>query len=89
MHQVSPVPTVLVVTVMEREKDVDVQFLRELREDFSFSPVVSEAIIHRAKLYYQGDGSQGYIGKLSVLAVSADEPAGKPIKHCNPSLTVE
>jgi len=32
--------TVQVVTVMEREKDVDVQFLHELREDFGFSPVV-------------------------------------------------
>ncbi len=56
---------------MKREKDIDSQFLRELREDFGFSPVVSEAIIHRAKLYYQGDGSQGYVGKLSILAVSA------------------
>jgi hypothetical protein len=70
---------------MENLKTPEGQFLLEMRNDFGFTPVVAQAVLKRSKemlggLSFQKD--QPRVGQMKVLAVSADEPAGKPLSEC-------
>ena len=66
-------------------KTLEGQFLLELQNDFGLTPVVSHALLKRSKeimggLSYLPDNIN--VGQMKALAVSAKEPAGKPLANC-------
>jgi hypothetical protein len=66
-------------------KSIDGQFLRELENDFGLTPVVAHALLKRSQEMVGGASflsNQAKVGQFRVLAVSADEPAGKPLSQC-------
>ncbi len=76
-------------------KTLDDVFLNEMQTDFGFTPVVSKAVLERAKSIFksgQFDTATVNIGQIRILAISSKEKAGKPLKQCKPvpvTLTVD
>ena len=72
------------------EKTIDLktpeeQFLLELQNDFGFTRVVAQAVLKRSKEIMGGlpeNVDKPRVGQVQILALSAGEPAGKPICKC-------
>jgi DNA-binding CsgD family transcriptional regulator len=67
-------------------KTLDAQFLQEIQTGLNCSPFEAEAVLAVVREVYLPffDVSSGQAppGKVTLLAVSADEPAGKPVQDC-------
>lgn len=68
-------------------KTLDARFLTEIQQGLNCSAFEAEAVLELVKEVYVSVFSQEEApiltpGKISVLAVAADEPAGKPIPKC-------
>ncbi len=67
-------------------KTLDAKFLHEIQDGLNCSPFEAEAVLEVAKEVYLSyfDESAGMAppGKVTLVAVSADEPAGKPVADC-------
>jgi hypothetical protein len=83
--------------VLERlnSKTLDAKFLHEIQYGLNCSPFEAEAVLDVAKetyLPFQDEQSiKAPPGKITLIAVNADEPAGKPVATCekqNVCLTV-
>jgi hypothetical protein len=68
-------------------KTLDAQFLTTVQEGLNCSPFESHAVLEVVKEVYfpflaQAQNSVPLPGKVTLVAVCADEPAGKPIAKC-------
>jgi DNA-binding CsgD family transcriptional regulator len=67
-------------------KTLDAKFLREIQQGLNCSPFEAEAVLQVAKEVYfpfaDQDAPTPPPGKITLLAVAADEPAGKPVADC-------
>jgi DNA-binding NarL/FixJ family response regulator len=68
-------------------KTLDARFLTEIRQGLNCSPFEAEAVLQVVKEVYfpfldQVENSPSAPGKITVVGVCADEPAGKPIARC-------
>jgi DNA-binding CsgD family transcriptional regulator len=68
-------------------KTLDARFLTEIQQGLNCSPFEAEAVLQVVKEVYVSlfaqEGDQLHTpGRISLLAVAADEPAGKPIAKC-------
>lgn len=67
-------------------KTLDARFKREIREGLNCSPFEAEAVLEVVKEVYgpvlDAAGAEAVPGRLTLLVVSAEEPAGKPIARC-------
>lgn len=68
-------------------KTLDARFLTEIQQGLNCSPFESEAVLKVVKEVYfpfldQVESPPAVPGKITVVAVCADEPAGKPIAKC-------
>jgi Protein of unknown function (DUF1670) len=74
--------------VIERldSKTLDARFISEIEEGLDCSPFVSKAILGVVKEVYfpfiSAESGEPAPGKITLIAVAADEPAGKPIADC-------
>lgn len=68
-------------------KTLDAKFLTIIQEGLNCSPFESEAVLEAVKEVYfpylDEAAPQAPPGKLTLVAVNADEPAGKPISKCD------
>jgi DNA-binding CsgD family transcriptional regulator len=76
-------------------KTLDAKFLHEIQHGLNCSPFEAEAVLEVVKEVYfpflDGQSIKTPPGKVTLVAVSADEPAGKSVVDCekqNVSLTV-
>src|SRR6516162_6194145 len=75
--------------VIERldSKTLDARFTTEIEQGLNCSPFESEAVLGVVKEVYfpflSSEASEPAPGKITLIAVAADEPAGKPIALCN------
>ena len=67
-------------------KTLDAQFLAEVRDGLNCSPFEAEAVLGVVKEvfgpYFDAAPAQVQPGKLTLVAVGAEEPAGKPLAKC-------
>ena len=68
-------------------KSLDARFLTEIQQGLSCSPFEAEAVLQVVKEVYfpfldQVESVPSVPGKLTVIGVCADEPAGKPLAAC-------
>jgi hypothetical protein len=67
-------------------KTLDARFLNEIRNGLNCSPFEAEAVLEVVKEVYfpflDGQSVKAPPGKVTLIAVSADEPAGKPVADC-------
>ena len=67
-------------------KTLDAKFLQEIQHGLNCSPFESEAVLEVVKEVYFPFFDEQSIkappGKVTLIAVSADEPAGKPVVDC-------
>jgi DNA-binding CsgD family transcriptional regulator len=67
-------------------KTLDAQFRTAIRDGLNCSPFEAEAVLDVVREVYQPymDDSPGALapGRISLVAVCADEPAGKPVADC-------
>jgi len=67
-------------------KTIDAEFLHEIGHGLNCSPFEAEAVLDVVKEVYFPFLDQGRClappGKITLVAVSADEPAGKPVADC-------
>src|SRR5712692_174580 len=67
-------------------KTLDARFTAEIRHGLECSPFESKAILDVVKAVYSPylsvDSGELAPGKIALVAVAADEPAGKPIADC-------
>lgn len=66
-------------------KTLDNVFLREMQVDFGFTPVVSRAVLERAKSTFKSgifDSKTVNVGQMRILVVSSKDKAGKPLNQC-------
>ena len=67
-------------------KTLDAQFLQEIQHGLNCSPFEAQAVLDVAKEVYlpfmEPDVVKAPPGKITLVAVSADEPSGKPIEDC-------
>jgi len=74
--------------VIERldSKTLDARFLSEIQHGLDCAPLVSKAILGIVKEVYfpfiAPESGEPAPGKITLVAVAADEPAGKPIADC-------
>ena len=74
--------------VIERlhSKTLDARFTTEIQQGLNCSPFESEAVLDVVKEVYfpflSAEASRLSPGKISLIAVAADEPAGKPVADC-------
>jgi hypothetical protein len=74
--------------VIERldSKTLDARFISEIEQGLDCSPFVSKAILGVVKEVYfpfiSAESGEPAPGKITLIAVAADEPAGKPIADC-------
>jgi DNA-binding CsgD family transcriptional regulator len=74
--------------VIERlqSKTLDARFTTEIREGLNCSPFESEAVLGVVKEVYfpflSTQATELSPGRISLVAVAADEPAGKPVADC-------
>ena len=68
------------------EKTLDARFVKEVRAGLDCSPVEAKAVLEMVKEVYfpfvNGAATMGLPGKVTVIAVSAEEPAGKAVAEC-------
>src|SRR6516225_5249887 len=75
--------------VIERldSKTLDARFTTEIEQGLNCSPFESEAVLGVVKEVYfpflSSEASEPAPGKITLIAVAADEPAGKPVADCN------
>jgi hypothetical protein len=76
-------------------KTLDARFVRELTQGLNCSRFEAEAVLDLVKEvyfpYWDESGGAGPPGRVTVMAVSAEEPAGKAVRDCETrpvSLTV-
>src|SRR6516162_8201404 len=75
--------------VIERldSKTLDAQFTTEIEQGLNCSPFESKAVLDVVKEVYfpflAAEVGEPAPGKITLIAVAADEPAGKPIAECN------
>ena len=67
-------------------KTLDAKFLNEIRNGLNCSPFKAEAVLDVVKEVYfpflDEQSVKAPPGKVTLIAVSADEPAGKPVVDC-------
>ena len=67
-------------------KTLDAQFLNEIQHGLNCSPFEAEAVLDVVKEVYFPFMDEECVkappGKITLIAVSADEPAGKPVADC-------
>ncbi len=67
-------------------KTLDFKFLHEIQHGLNCSPFESEAVLSVVKEvylpYFDDSSATGPPGKVTLVAVSADEPAGKSVVDC-------
>jgi hypothetical protein len=68
-------------------KTLDARFLTEIQQGLNCSPFEAEAVLKVVKEVYfpfldQVESPPAVPGKITVIGVCADEPAGKPISKC-------
>ena len=67
-------------------KTLDAKFLQEIQHGLNCSPFEAEAVLEVVKEVYfpflDGQSIKAPPGKVTLIAVSADEPAGKPVADC-------
>jgi len=67
-------------------KTLDARFLNEIRNGLNCSPFEAEAVLEVVKEVYfpflDEQSIKAPPGKVTLIAVSADEPAGKPVVDC-------
>src|SRR5580658_818794 len=74
--------------VLERldSKTLDARFTTEIEQGLNCSPFESEAVLDVVKEVYfpflSAEAAEPSPGKISLVAVAADEPAGKPVADC-------
>jgi DNA-binding CsgD family transcriptional regulator len=74
--------------VIERldSKTLDARFSTEIGQGLNCSPFEAEAVLEVVKEVYfpflSAEGAGPSPGKISLVAVAADEPAGKPVADC-------
>jgi hypothetical protein len=73
----------MVMNYPEAIKTPEGIFLYDLQEQFGFTPVVARAVLQRAE-EMMGRGSPDSLrpGQIVFVAVSTDEPSGKPLSIC-------
>jgi len=68
-------------------KTLDAKFLNEIRNGLNCSPFEAEAVLEVVKEVYfpflDEQSVKAPPGKVTLIAVSADEPAGKPVVDCD------
>lgn len=75
--------------VIERldSKTLDSRFTTEVEQGLNCSPFESEAVLKVVKEIYfpflSAEASEPAPGKITLIAVAADEPAGKPVAQCS------
>ena len=75
--------------VIERlnSKTLDARFLSEIEQGLDCAPLVSKAILGIVREVYfpfiAAESGEPAPGKITLIAVAVDEPAGKPIADCN------
>lgn len=75
--------------VIERldSKTLDARFTTEIEQGLNCSPFEAEAVLDVVKEVYfpflSTEAAEPYPGKISLVAVAADEPAGKPVADCH------
>jgi DNA-binding CsgD family transcriptional regulator len=75
--------------VIERleSKTLDARFTTEIRQGLNCSPFEADAVLDVVREVYfpflAAQSTEPAPGKISLLAVAADEPAGKPIAVCD------
>ncbi len=74
--------------VLERldSKTLDARFTTEIEHGLNCSPFEAEAVLDVVKEVYfpflSTEAPQAPPGKITLIAVAADEPAGKPVSQC-------
>jgi DNA-binding CsgD family transcriptional regulator len=74
--------------VLERldSKTLDARFTTEIQQGLNCSPFEAEAVLDVVKEVYfpflAAEAAEPAPGKISLVAVAADEPAGKPVADC-------
>ena len=67
-------------------KTLDARFTTEIQQGLNCSPFEAEAVLDVVKEVYfpflSSESPQAPPGKITLIAVAADEPAGKPVRHC-------
>src|SRR5208337_102013 len=67
-------------------KTLDARFTTEIQHGLNCSPFEAEAVLDVVKEVYfpflSSASPQAPPGKITLIAVAADEPAGKPVVHC-------
>jgi hypothetical protein len=67
-------------------KTLDARFLNEIRSGLNCSPFEAEAVLEVVKEVYSPFLDEQSVkappGKVTLIAISADEPAGKPVVDC-------
>src|SRR5215470_4466484 len=75
--------------VIERlqSKTLDARFTTEIQQGLNCSPFEAEAVLDVVKeVYYPflaAEATQPAPGRITLIAVAADEPAGKPVALCD------
>jgi len=66
-----------------REKTIERQFLYELERDFELAPATSRAVLEAAKQVLLSMRAENEVGEgqMRATVVSAEEPAGKPLRE--------
>ena len=68
-------------------KTPDGQFLQEMQHGLGCSPFEAEAVLQVVKEvflpFYEPTSTKAPPGKITLMAVDADEPAGKPVADCH------
>jgi hypothetical protein len=67
-------------------KTLDAKFVTEIGSGLNCSPFEAEAVLNVVKEVYfpflDAEGNRAPPGKITLVAVAADEPAGKPVSAC-------
>src|SRR5258706_7108772 len=67
-------------------KTLDSRFTTEIEQGLNCSPFEAEAVLDVVKEVYfpflSAEAAEPSPGKISLVAVAADEPAGKPVADC-------
>jgi hypothetical protein len=67
-------------------KTLDARFLHEIQHGLNCSPFEAEAVLQVVKEVYfpfiDAESPMAPPGKITLIAVSAEEPAGKPVAQC-------
>src|SRR6516162_6742656 len=69
-----------------QSKTLDARFTTEIQQGLNCSPFEAEAVLDVVKEvsfpFLSAEAPQAPPGKITLIAVAADEPAGKPVVHC-------